>query len=64
MGDTIIKLRVLIVWLRNAYAEWRKEVWSAELDARYCCDGYECGCEAATVREMFCWNLGRDTTHD
>ena len=32
--DTILKLRVLIAWLRNTYAEWRKDVWSAELDAR------------------------------
>lgn len=63
MADVGLKLRVLIVWLRNAYAEWQKEVWNSELDARYCCDGRECGCEGSTVREVFCWNLGRDA-HD
>lgn len=62
--DAILKLRVLTALLRNTYAEWRKDVWSAELDARYCCDGRECCCGGATVREVFCLNLGRDTRND
>lgn len=57
--DFVFKLRVLRWLIADAISQWRKEVWPAELDASYCCDGRECGCQAATHREIWTWNTGR-----
>lgn len=56
-ADVIFKLRVLRYLLVSAYEEWRDSVWKRELDSRFCCDGYECGCGASTVREMWDWHV-------
>ncbi len=32
---------------------WRDAIWRRDPDSRYCCDGYMCGCQAVTVREVF-----------
>lgn len=57
MSDLIFKLRVLRYLLIAAYEEWRDSVWKCELDSPFCCDGYECGCGASTVREKWGWHL-------
>jgi len=57
VSDTIFKLRLLFLLLRNAFEEWKKDIWQRELDAPYCCGGRECGCGAATVRELYGWHL-------
>lgn len=61
MTDLAFKLRVLRWMLADSYTQWRREVWERELDASYCCDGRECGCMAATVRELWAWNVGEAT---
>lgn len=56
MHDTMFKLGLLVSFLRNSYAEWKREVWNRELDAPYCCPGTmrdECGCRGTTVRELY-----------
>lgn len=53
MKDALTKLRILYRVLSAAYSDWRQEVWSRDLDERYCCDGRECGCMAMTVRDVF-----------
>lgn len=53
--DVWFKLRVLWWLLCNAAEQWRSDVWSCELDARYCCDGRECGCGGSTNREIWSW---------
>lgn len=53
MGQRIDKLRILWVFLADAYCQWKDMVATKDLDARYCCDGRECGCYGATVRQMF-----------
>lgn len=57
MKERIEKLRIL--WwmltadLRMTFKTWHREVWERDLDNQYCCNGRECGCYGATVREMF-----------
>jgi hypothetical protein len=53
MSDRILKLRILLSWLYCTYGEWRRGVWSVDLDSRYCCDGRECGCYGASYREVY-----------
>lgn len=53
MGDRIEKLRILTAMLRQTFVDWREHVWSRDLDARYCCDGYECGCGGVTTRDVW-----------
>ena len=62
MSDRIFKLRILLnnliediktcVWL------WNREVWERDLDAYFCCDGRECGCEGVSIREFYTHRLG------
>jgi len=52
--DIITKLITLYWFLRGSYGEWKENVWERDLDRPYCCDGYMCGCQASTVREVFC----------
>lgn len=49
------KLRILLLLLRNAYSEWRTEIWPKDLDAPYCCDGRECGCYGSSLRDVYLW---------
>lgn len=60
MRDIILKLRVLLDWLRGTYEEWRKEVWRHDLDSRACCDGYECGCRGSSRRDLYTWHLTKE----
>lgn len=54
MSDVLLKLRILWrAFILRAWAEWRREVWSKDLDALYCCNGRECGCRGATVSDVF-----------
>lgn len=58
MTDALMKLRILLSMLGDAFGHWRREVWRRDLDERYCCGGGTgshniCGCEGVTVREMF-----------
>ena len=54
MKDIFTKLRQLYLWELNAFYEWKHEIWSRDLDERYCCDGKECGCGGMTIRETLC----------
>lgn len=56
-GDLVFKLRLLIFFIRNGVEDWKREIWNRELDAPYCCDGRECGCQASTTRELYAWHL-------
>lgn len=60
VADIVFKFRLLVMLLHNAFEEWKREVWSRELDYPYCCDGRECGCMATTTRELYGWHLGGD----
>lgn len=51
MRDAIFKLRILRIFLWDAFDGWRGAV--RDLDARMCCDGYECGCMGSTNREFW-----------
>lgn len=55
MKDLLIKLIILKDRLMVEFNIWRKEVWSKDLDSNYCCDGRECGCYGASIREVY-WN--------
>lgn len=57
MSDMLFKIRVLKMLLHNAFDEWRSEIWRRDLDAPYCCDGRECGCQASSTRELYSWHL-------
>lgn len=59
MTDVLFKLRVLQMMLRHAFEEWRNDVWKRDLDSTYCCSGYECGCMATSVRELYQNHLKR-----
>lgn len=54
MRDALWKLRVLWrVFLGDAFERWRKEVWRRDPDNYYCCNGNECGCYGASIREVY-----------
>jgi hypothetical protein len=53
MRDVITKLRILSLLLSEALEQWRTDIWDNDLDAHYCCDGRECGCQAATWRDIY-----------
>ena len=53
MTDRIWKLRLLCSLLRETFEGWHRDVWKRDLDERYCCDGRECGCYGATIRELW-----------
>ena len=55
MSEFIDKLRILWMLLRASYDDWRKKILPHELDARYCCDGRECGCGGSTMRDLYLW---------
>lgn len=57
MMDLFIKIYLLNFFWKNGFGEWKREIWEKELDQNYCCDGRECGCQGASVREMYCQNL-------
>jgi hypothetical protein len=52
MRDLILKLQILCYWLADSFRSWRDQVWARDLDSQYCCDGRECGCYGATVRDV------------
>ena len=58
MNDMLTKIRILLSWLRHDYEQWRRDIWPEDLDARYCCDGRECGCFGMTLREIHCPKQG------
>lgn len=64
MRDAFDKLRILSHFLAAAYDNWRTEVWSRDLDQRYCCDGRECCCGAMTVREVYFGSLETVTSNE
>lgn len=53
MKDIFEKLRILWLLLADTCESWHKEVWKTDLDAQFCCDGRECGCGGATVRDIY-----------
>lgn len=53
MADTVTKLRILRHMLSAALDEWINQIWRRDLDSTYCCDGRECGCNAATLRDIY-----------
>ena len=53
MRDAITKIRILFGFLSSSVDAWKSEVWSRDLDERYCCDGRECGCQGVSVREVY-----------
>lgn len=53
MNDIVFKISLLRLFFCQAIDEWRQEIFNRDLDDRYCCDGRECGCGGATVREMY-----------
>jgi hypothetical protein len=53
MSDALAKLSILRDMLRSAFTEWKSEVWSRDLDSRWCCSGRECGCYGVTVRQVW-----------
>lgn len=59
MTDTLLKLRILAVMLREAYDAWRATYWERDLDSNYCCDGHECGCQGSSLRDVWTWELTR-----
>ena len=50
--DWLVKLRILIHYLRSAYEDWHKLVWCNDLDIPYCCSGRECGCGGVSIRDL------------
>lgn len=57
MSNALFKIRVLLMMFRHVYEEWRKDVWQRDLDSSYCCSGYECGCQATSVRDLYSWHM-------
>jgi hypothetical protein len=55
--QTIDKLRILKAMLRGTFEKWHKEVWTHDLDARFCCDGRECGCQGSTLGDVYMWQV-------
>lgn len=53
MKDFLIKIEILSQFLSDSFSEWYGYIWKNDLDARYCCDGRECGCGGATIRELY-----------
>lgn len=53
MNNLFVKLGILLGFLSSAFSDWKREVWSRDLDERYCCDGRECCCQAMTVRDVY-----------
>ena len=69
MSDCVLKLRLLVLWLRRLdgsplgiFREWRREVWRVDLDEQMCCPGGPwdfCGCGGVTHRQQIEWDLKR-----
>lgn len=53
MEETTQKIKILFNLIGDTFCHWRKDVWAKDLDAPYCCSGDDCGCGAATVREIY-----------
>lgn len=53
MADFFTKLRILCGLLISMWEHWRDDIWPHDLDARYCCDGRECGCCGQTRRDVY-----------
>lgn len=51
------KFKILFILLKQAYDEWKTEVWPYQLDQPICCDGKECGCFSRSIRQTY---LGED----
>ena len=60
MSDVVFKLRCLIYALRDVFNGWKENVWDVQLDELYCCNGRECGCNAATNRDYVKWGYQID----
>ncbi len=56
MKDFVLKLKVLIGMLSEAFIEWKRIVNSESPDDRFCCTGDMCGCGGVTNREA--WKRG------
>lgn len=52
MKDLLTKLWILWDFWRSDFETWKRDVWGNDLDSHYCCDGRECGCQAASWREV------------
>lgn len=61
MSDIVFKLRILLYDLQDSIRiclwSWRREVWERDLDAYYCCDGRECGCNGSSIREIYTYRI-------
>jgi hypothetical protein len=51
------KLRVLFLCIRDGqqsgFIFWKENIYPKDPDQRYCCNGHECGCEGATIRDLW-----------
>ena len=59
MSDAFLKIRLLWFYLRQAYEDWKSQVWRADLDQNFCCDGRECGCRGVSVRQAYLHEKGQ-----
>ena len=49
----ITKLKILKMWISDAFHGWHEQIWKRDLDERYCCDGKMCGCGGMTLRDIY-----------
>lgn len=57
--DWALRYKVLEVMLETARQEWM-HFCEQDLDGNFCCDGYMCGCQGSSVREMWTWQVERE----
>jgi len=57
MRQALDKLIILKDLLQGAFHQWRKEIAHHDLDAHFCCDGRECGCQGASLRDVYMWRV-------
>lgn len=55
LKDLITKFKILYFFMASSFDSWKHEIWNRNLDGRFCCDGRECGCGGATIRETYNW---------
>lgn len=47
------KLKILYWMVFNSIEGWHSQIWKADLDERFCCDGRDCGCGGATIEDIY-----------
>ena len=49
----LMKLKILYLMLVSAYEGWVSEILHKDLNDNYCCDGRDCSCGGASIKEMW-----------